>query len=343
MRERMNGVWGAVAFAVLGGCAVEVADAPELDDLDDAGVEVTTQALGNTVTVASGLGPNLVSWNGSRALFRTGSVPMSSCVKGTQSLKRLDLGTGVATTFDASCVDFQYRAALDANGGMFIGDPNNHEILSVKQAGVMQLANTSGAPGNAMFADATHVFWVDSGGLRRLPVGDGAVQTLLSGATSLLGMDATRIYATRIVDGAVRIFQMAHDGSSQSSVPLPVFNATGFAVDSHSYYISGYTTAGGAITGKLIEVVKADGTSRELVSRPNTVSFLPVAHNVLGNQYWAEQNTTTGTFSILRRSSNGAVTVQKSNTGNITGMFIRNGAELFWSTETGDVKKASLP
>ena len=34
---------------------------------------------------------------------------------------------------------------------------------------------------------------------------------------------------------------------------------------------------------------------------------------------------------------------KKSNTGNSTGMFIRNGAELFWSTQTGDVKKASLP
>jgi hypothetical protein len=345
---------GCLLLATMLGCAAEVADQGALDQGEPQEVGVVTQALGATLTVRSGLGDRPIVWNGSYGVWITSGA---DCAVTPFKVHRVKLSDGTLQTTNLGCRP-AVRAAVAPNGTVHVwigGSPGAlayHAILTVNGVGFTKRIDTTGSV-HGMAATDTQIFWADDLGVRSMNSGGSSAQTLFAteDAPFVFGSEAQQINMFGIDNGLV-IFGAVVDSGTWLAIgemwtnglfPIEQFRfggtlPIGLSWDNDNYY---YSYKNGSVSS--FSRWPGEGFT-DLYDAPDGYTLEPGLDDWAGNLYFLRRNTATGKTDILRRSSNGAVTIQKTDVGTfyLSGLYA-GGAYLYWSNTTGTLKKASLP
>ena len=195
---------------------------------------------------------------------------------------------------------------------------------------------------HGLAATDTQIFWADDLGVRSMNSDGSSPQTLFAAEdTNVFGIDNGLVIFGAVVDNGtwLAICEMWTNGL----FPIEQFriggsSPVGLSWDNDNYY---YSFKSGSIGS--FSRWPGEGFTN-LYSAPTGYTLEPGLDDWDGNLYFLRRNTATGKTDILRRSSNGAVTIQKTDVGTfyLRGLYVRS-AYLFWSNTTGALKKASLP
>lgn len=137
-------------------------------------------------------------------------------------------------------------AVYGTQGKVFVADSVVKKLwrLHNNEAGVYWtlVASTPGIEIETIRANATHVFWSDSHGVHKAPVGGGEVTTLALGGNDLLGLDGSNLYMQRydFDDDLYTIFRQPIAGGTPTALRdmSYQFTASGFAFNStHLYFL----------------------------------------------------------------------------------------------------------
>lgn len=330
-------------LATMLGCAAEVADPGALDQGEAQEVGVVTQALGGTVTVRSGLGDRTNAWNGNYGVWITSGA---DCAVTPFKVHRVKLSDGTLQTTNLGCRP-AVQAAVSPNGTVHVwigGSPGAlayHAILTVNGVGFTKRIDSQGSV-HGLAATDTQIFWADDLGVRSMNSDGSSPQTLFAAEdTNVFGIDNGLVIFGAVVDNGtwLAICEMWTNGL----FPIEQFriggsSPVGLSWDNDNYY---YSFKSGSIGS--FSRWPGEGFTN-LYSAPTGYTLEPGLDDWDGNLYFLRRNTATGKTDILRRSSNGAVTIQKTDVGTFyhRGLYVRS-AYLFWSNTTGTLKKASLP
>ncbi len=185
-RRRAVAVWALAAAAVLAGVSAGAASAASSHTLAFGQMTGLVQSTGNlywTTFSADEFGPDSATvWRGSKS-----NVPGSESVlyRETRS-DRFGFG------------DLTYANPGTWFGYVLVnyGDLGRYRIKRVPLAGGTTVSLVQ-LPGFArdIDTDGTHLYWADSAGLRKMPLGGGAVTTLVGGSNiTSIGLDASQVY-----------------------------------------------------------------------------------------------------------------------------------------------------
>jgi hypothetical protein len=131
--------------------------------------------------------------------------------------------------------------------------------------------------------DATDVYWVDLGGLERVPKGGGAVTKLLSGICcgGSIALDSVNAYVTN-PEGSGDVTMVPLDGSAATTLASGQDSPSRIAVDADNVYWTNSVWA-----GSVWRVPIAGGTPVRLASGQITPNGIAVDAKAV---YWANQN-----------------------------------------------------
>ena len=156
--------------------------------------------------------------------------------------------------------------------------------------------------------DATHVYFDDDGGLKRVPIAGGSVQTLVTGYNPWeIALDDTYVYWTEKSPGAIRRVAKT-GGAAQTLVSAPDVNGpTSLAVDGTNVYWAEYG-------GRARRMPKGGGTPADFSAPDSAYQPGSVAINA-ANIYWSD--SISATSGRLRRAPKGGGTVNDLVLGGI--------------------------
>lgn len=340
--------WQAVALCAaamaagtaVGGCAE--ADRPAvLEGEGDEQVAEAAAEIGGTVTIRPFVSGSLS--NDDNFVYFT-QLPGEFCSGFDSVLGRININSGSLIEFYRAC-DAPNQAVPDGTSVYFLewnGD-DVRRIDTTTETNTKVTDTTGSVFHRGLKVNATHAFWADDTGIRRVPKAGGVNQTLVAstGITdnmSLLGIDASFVYFTR--QNSSTSFQpvlfrvpLAGGAPTQLAGSTERFFA-GFSIDASFLYW--YADGVG-----IRRMPKAGGAPVTIATTRPTVDGIAVNNNYV---FWSQRASTATNAPGEIMSYNKATGIVTTSKGGLTfpNYVGLTSTQLLW--RDGDaLRKAALP
>ncbi len=139
-------------------------------------------------------------------------------------------------------------AVYGARGMVFVADERLRRLWRLRndEAGIywVQIATLPGIEISTIRHDGTHVFWSDTHGVHKVPVGGGAVTTLFGGLHDLLDLDGSNLYIEQHNwdDNNYTLLRQPTAGGAPTSLRTMADEFTHFTFNSTHVYFTQYKT-----------------------------------------------------------------------------------------------------
>jgi hypothetical protein len=325
MMKTGNWFLAALLGVAAGGCIMEVGE-PGVDGVYEDEVAVSTAALSSVRTRGEVSADRFVGFIPNAATFYEAAG--EHCAPSAELIFASHLAAFNPFSFD-TCM-YANRIASDGLQGIFVADFGNDDIHRVDWLALTKLADTNG-DARGIFADATHVYWADGSGLRKVSHAGGAVTALTDDPSlTLRALRGTTLYYSKaLLNNAHQLRRLQTTGGNSAAI-ITYTSATGFkdfAVDGSAMYWVDNTQA----TNRMRRLSHAAGAAMTtVISHAQDTYALPTpTPNGMHFVQWTYSGI--GTIKI-RRLLNGVITDQYDTLVDIVGMSVDRD-RLYWVEE----------